>query len=126
MIHGVGTDIVEVARIDTALRRHGDRFACRVLAEAEFAEFQRSAQPAHFLAKRFAAKEAGAKALGTGFADGVSLKDLQVGKDERGRPVLAMHGRAAELCAQFGVTRIHLSLADERQHAIAFVTLECG
>ncbi|MCP5142480.1 MAG: holo-ACP synthase [Chromatiales bacterium] len=126
MIHGIGTDLVEIARVEAALKRHGDRFACRILSEAEFGEFQRAAQPAHFLAKRFAAKEAGAKALGTGFADGVTLKHLTVGKDKRGKPLLMMHARAAELCVEYGVTEVHLSIADERAYAVAFVTLVRG
>ncbi|MCB1737140.1 MAG: holo-ACP synthase [Gammaproteobacteria bacterium] len=123
MIHGIGTDIVEVARIERALTQHGERFALRILAASEFVQFQDSTQPGHFLAKRFAAKEAGAKALGTGFADGVTLKQLVVSSDPLGRPLLQMHDRAAELCREFGVTDIHLSLADERAYAVAFVTL---
>ncbi|MCB1734431.1 MAG: holo-ACP synthase [Gammaproteobacteria bacterium] len=123
MIHGIGTDIVEVARIERALAQHGERFALRILADSEFVMFQDAAQPVHFLAKRFAAKEAGAKALGTGFADGVTLKQLVVRSDERGRPILEMRGRADELCREFGIADIHLSLADERAYAVAFVTL---
>lgn len=123
MIHGIGTDIVEVARVAAALERHGRRFAERVLAETELPDFDVHKSPAHFLAKRFAAKEAGAKALGTGFTEGVTLQQIRVSRDRRGRPLLEFSGRAAELCNEFGVVAAHLSLADERDYAVAFVTL---
>ena len=123
MIHGIGTDIVAINRIQAGLDRHGDKFARRILAEQEMAGFASSASPAHYLAKRFAAKEAAVKALGTGFRDGISLGHISVGKDEKGKPILQFSGRAEELGCSLGVGEAHLSLADEKEYAVAFVTL---
>lgn len=122
MIVGIGTDIVSVARIERALARHGERFAERILAPGEREAYRCAASPVHFLAKRFAAKEAAAKAFGTGFSDGLSLHDIAVSNDSRGRPELVLTGRAAALCEELGIGEHHVSLADEREHAIAFVT----
>lgn len=122
MILGIGTDIVSIARIERALERHGERFAERILATTEREAYRRSASPSHFLAKRFAAKEAAAKAFGTGFSDGLSLHDIAVRNDRRGRPELVLTGRASGLCEELGVGEHHVSLADEKDHAIAFVT----
>lgn len=123
MIYGIGTDIVAVARIQTALDRHGERFARRVLAEGELAGFFQAASPAHYLAKRFAAKEATVKAIGWGFRDGLGLRQIAVAHDGRGRPGLVYSGRAAQLVEQLGIRASHLSLSDERDYALAFVTL---
>ena len=123
MIHGVGTDIVRVARLAADLERYGERFARRILAPRELEEFRTTPRPAHFLAKRFAAKEAAAKALGTGFRDGLTLPQITVGHDALGRPLLEYSGRAAELCRRLGIRHSHLSLADEEDYAIAYVTL---
>ncbi len=123
MIFGVGTDIVRVARIAGSLERHGARFAERILTEAELAEFAQAARPAPFLAKRFAAKEAAAKALGTGFSGGLSLRHIGVVHDARGRPGLVFTGEAARLAEALGIGEMHLSLSDEQEFAIAFVTL---
>ncbi len=123
MIHGIGTDIVEVARMQRNLQRFGERFARRLLTEGEWADFQRSPRPAPFLAKRFAAKEAAAKAMGTGFRDGLSLRHIGVTHDALGRPELAFSGVAAELRQRLNIGLAHLSLADERDYAVAFVTL---
>lgn len=123
MIHGIGTDIVQVARIRASLDRFGERFARRVLASEEWARFTTSAQPAHFLARRFAAKEATAKALGTGFRDGLGLRDIVVVNDIRGRPGLVFQGRARELEENLGIGECFVSISDEREYAVAFVTL---
>ena len=123
MIFGVGADIVRVARMEENLRRFGDKFAPRILTCNELADFQKSAQPAHFLARRFAAKEAAAKAIGTGFSGGLSLKDIGVAHDEKGRPLLEYHGRAVELIRELNIGQGYLSIADEQDHAVAFVTL---
>jgi len=123
MIHGIGTDLVHIPRIEELLLRHGMKFARRVLADSEFAEFQQSTKPAEFLAKHFAAKEATAKALGTGFRNGLSLKHIAVGHDELGRPTLNYSGVGAELVERFAIEHSHLSLSDERNYALAFVTL---
>jgi holo-[acyl-carrier protein] synthase len=123
MIFGIGTDIVSVARMSRALERHGERFAERLLAEPERADYGRSSHPAHFLAKRFAAKEAAAKALGTGFSQGISLHDIRVEHDALGRPLLGFEGCAQERLDACGIGQHFLSLADEREYAIAYVTL---
>lgn len=123
MIVGIGTDIVRIARFETMLERHGARVAERILSAEELAEFAAAARPARFLAKRFAVKEAVAKAFGTGFRDGLSLRHIGVRNDALGKPSLRFYGRAEELCAQLGVVESHVSIADEHDYAVAFVTL---
>lgn len=123
-IHGVGTDIVRVARIEENVQRYGERFALRILAPGELEDYRRCRSPAAFLAKRFAAKEAAVKALGTGFAQGIGLRDIAVGREPGGRPTLICTGRAAEICRSYGITNAHLSLADEAEYAVAFVVME--
>lgn len=124
MIFGIGTDIVRISRMADNLSRHGERFAARLLTDAEMDIFVGSAQQPQFLAKRFAAKEAAAKALGTGFRDGLSLRDIGVENDALGKPVLAFSERAQEMLAKQGIDSAHLSLADETEYAIAYVLLE--
>lgn len=124
MILGIGTDIVQIARIEQALVRHGERFAQRILAPGEWPSYQQSAKPARMLAKRFAAKEAAAKAFGTGFSGGLSLQHIVIENDALGRPLLSFEGQAQILCEQLGVVASHLSISDEHDYAIAFVTLE--
>lgn len=123
MIFGIGTDIVSVARMEVAIQRHGERFASRILAAQEMEEYQRHARPAQFLAKRFAAKEAAAKAFGTGFRDGLAMHDFIVAHDELGKPLLQFSGHAAQFCQEQGVGESFLSISDEKEHAVAFVTL---
>jgi holo-[acyl-carrier protein] synthase len=124
MIFGIGTDIVRVARMQQDLDRFGERFAERILTENEMQEFRRNAGKANFLARRFAAKEAAVKALGTGFSQGIQLHDIEVGHDEQGKPLLEFRGRAREFMREKSITISHISLADEQDHAVAFVTLE--
>lgn len=126
MIFGIGTDIVQIGRIRADLERFGDRFAIRVLTPAEYEEYKTSHMAAQFVAKRFAVKEATAKALGIGFRDGLSLSQIGVVHDGRGRPGLEYHGRALEICREFGILASHVSIADENEYAIAFVTLVAG
>lgn len=126
MIFGIGTDIVRVDRMRASIERYGDKFARRILTASEFAEFRASPRPAHFLAKRFAAKEAVAKALGTGFRDGLSLRDIGVIHDAYGKPQLAYHGKAEDLRRTLNIGAGYLSIADERDYAVAFVTLLRG
>lgn len=125
-LHGIGTDLIRVARLEAVLRRRGDRFARRILADTEYAGYLAAADRAAFLAKRFAAKEAAAKALGTGIRDGLRLAHFEVENDPLGRPRLRLRARAAELAGQLGVGTAHLSLADEGGWALAFVVLERG
>lgn len=124
MIYGIGVDIVRIARMQHALERFGDRFLCRILSERERLDLSGSPQVPRFLAARFAAKEAFAKALGTGFREGLSLCDVAVDHDARGRPLLACTGRAAELLRLREITHTHLSLTDEADYACAVVALE--
>jgi holo-[acyl-carrier protein] synthase len=122
----VGTDLVEIARIARALERHGERFAERILSPREQTEWRRRGANARVLAKRFAAKEAAAKALGTGVQAGVRLHDLEVLHDELGKPLLHFSGGAAERAKSLGAARNALSISDERLYALAFVVLSAG
>ena len=125
MIIGIGVDLCEIARIHTAVRRYGDRFAKRILATDELTEFNQlnPSMQAGFLAKRFAAKEAIAKALGTGIGRGFGFRDITVSHDELGKPLVILNSENATLSSACG-SRIHLSISDERTHAIAFCTIE--
>ncbi len=123
-IHGIGSDLIRVARLAVVLERHGERFARRILDAGELAEYAGCADRAAFLAKRFAAKEAAAKALGTGIRNGLRLAHFGVGHDRLGRPHLRLSGRAAELAERSGIVASHLTLADEGGWAQAFVVLE--
>ena len=126
MILGIGTDIVRIERMEAALSRHGARFAIRLLARSELDDFMRAARPAAFLAKRFAAKEALVKALGTGFRDGIRPRHVVVHRDDLGKPELRLAGAARSRADHMGVRHIHLSLTDEREYAVAFVVVEGG
>jgi holo-[acyl-carrier protein] synthase len=124
VIYGIGTDIVSIKRIEDALFRFGDRFLHRILNETEVAEYAQSAQSARFLAKRFAAKEAFSKALGTGIGGEVAWHDVAIGHDQRGKPIINV---SAQLIARLDLCEIrasHVSISDESEHAIAFVILE--
>jgi len=123
MIFGIGTDIVRVARIEQSLARYGERFARRILTDAEFTDFQKITRPAQFLAKRFAAKEATAKAMGTGFRNGLSLRHIGVAHDANGKPELKFSGVAADFLDRYSIRNAHISLTDEKEYAVAFVTL---
>ena len=124
MIFGIGTDIVRVERIQADLERFGERFAERILTAAEMQEFRGNASKANFLARRFAAKEAVVKAMGTGFSNGIQLHDIEVRHDPQGKPLLNFHGRAQQFLHEKRITVAHISLADEQDNAVAFVTLE--
>ena len=123
MIHGIGIDIVEVARMQESLDRHGEKFARRVLGDSELEEFTRHNNPAAFLAKRFAVKEAAAKALGTGFRDGLVLSHITVSNNELGKPELCFSDRAQELVEQYAIGESLVSLSDEKHYAVAQVIL---
>ncbi|MDC9724413.1 MAG: holo-ACP synthase [Gammaproteobacteria bacterium] len=123
MIFGIGTDLVHIPRIQTLLDKHGDKIALRILSEAEFSAFQETKNQTGFLAKRFAAKEATAKALGTGFRDGLSLRHIEVSNDKNGKPELQFLGQGLELLTELNIGRSMISLSDEKDYAVAFVTL---
>ncbi len=124
MIHGIGSDIVEYARIETMWNRYGVRFAERVLSERELPDFNSHTHAARFLAKRFAAKEAFAKAVGSGLREPVSLRRISVTHDGLGKPVLQFDEVLRTHLAQLGVNGHHLSISDERSMIVAFVVLE--
>ncbi len=124
MIHGVGTDLVSVKRIEDALFRFGDRFLHRVLSESEVTEYAQSSQPARFLAKRFAAKEAFSKAWGSGIGEAVGWHDISVAHDARGKPLIAPSAAMSEKFVKENIVAAHISLSDENDHALAFVVLE--
>jgi holo-[acyl-carrier protein] synthase len=126
MIFGIGTDIVQVARMRGSLERFGESFARRILTLAEFNEFRVDKRPAQFLAKRFAAKEALVKAMGTGFRGGVKLSDVGVTHNDAGKPGFYYGGRTEYLLREWGVVESHLSVADEEEYAVAFVILLTG
>ena len=124
MIVGTGVDLAEVDRIRQAIERHGQRFIERIYTPAEIAYVERKANRFERYAARFAAKEAGMKALGTGWAGGITWHDFEVINLPSGRPTLAFHGRAAEIAAKLGVRRVALSLTHTREQALAMVILE--
>lgn len=120
-ILGLGTDIVEKARMANLWQRFPLALPKRLLAEAEWLFFEQSHDKASFLAKRFAAKEAAAKALGTGFAQGVTPRDFFILKNQYGAPELCLQAAAAQQARNLGVQRTFLSLADEKHYAVATV-----
>ncbi|MFU8764928.1 MAG: holo-ACP synthase [Haliea sp.] len=120
----VGTDILEVARVEAVVNRLGDKFVRRILTLAERSEYAVSQHPVRLLAKRFAAKEAIAKALGTGIGRGVSWQDIEVGHDVHGAPLVHLSGGAAEVVKRRGGTAVLLSLADEQAYVVAFAALK--
>lgn len=131
MILGIGNDLVNIERIEKALDRHGSRFEMRCFTDAErdkAARRKNGGTHVHVYAKRFAAKEACAKALGTGFADAIYMKDIGVVEDEMGRPFLELKGGALEQLQKItpeGMNpRLHLSLTDDPPFAQAFVIIE--
>ena len=125
MIYGVGTDVVEIGRIEKALARFGERFARRILCEPELMRFKNHRLPAAYLAKRFAAKEAFTKALGTGIHAPANWHGVWVRNLPSGKPVLEFSENLARLLEQRNILHSHLSLTDERGVAMATVILEC-
>ncbi len=123
-VAGIGTDLVEVSRIRQLLQRHPQRFPQRILGREELRVFAEHGMPERYLAKRFAAKEAAAKALGTGIRNGICFCDIETVNDSLGKPSLVFHGGALEQLQRFGDTRVHLSISDEKAFATAFVIIE--
>ena len=124
MLVGTGIDLVEVPRIARSLERYGDRFLTRIFTEEEITYCRARASAVESFAARFAAKEAGAKALGTGIQHGVSWKEIEVRRAPGSRPILVLTGRARAIAGQLGVTRVSLSLTHTASLAIASVHLE--
>ncbi|MEX0637614.1 MAG: holo-ACP synthase [Burkholderiales bacterium] len=125
MIYGIGTDLIEIPRVERALARFGLRFAQRVLCEPELQRFRAHARPASYLAKRFAAKEAFTKALGTGIRAPANWHGVWVSNLRSGKPQLEFSTPLAALLETRGIRRTHLTLSDERGLAAATVILEC-
>ena len=123
MALAIGTDIVEIKRIVSVVDRQGDRFVDRVLCYSEREEYQRLKRNTAFLAKRFAAKEAVAKALGTGIGHGVSFQDICISNNSKGAPEVGLSGGAAEVLESLGGSKVLLSLADEQSYAVAYVVI---
>ena len=124
MILGIGTDIAALERIASLHVRYGERFAQRILSQTEMVEFASHAHPARLLMKRFAAKEALAKAVGTGLRHPVSMTQMTVAHDLLGKPSFIFSDELAAYVEKMGVIRHHLSISDERDAAVAFVILE--
>jgi len=120
---GFGVDVVEIDRISKAVERHPQRFAQRVLVRSEWERLELDAEPSRYLAKQFAAKEAVAKALGTGIAQGVTFHQMHVLRDALGAPYVELFGVAARRCQWLGGRCVRLSITDERQWAIAAAVL---
>lgn len=123
MIFGIGTDILQVARVAAAYERFGKRFAERLLMPEELRQFHDSQQPVRFLAMRFAAKEAIVKAMGTGFAHGMWLRDSGVQPNPLGRPEIVYSERGRAVCERLGIGDGYLTLSDEAGLVVAMVVL---
>lgn len=124
MIIGTGIDIVELSRIKSAYERWGAPFAERILASGEIDILKKRKEIYSYLGSRFAAKEAFLKALGTGYADGISWHDMEIERLEGERPGIKVVGRARGILDQIGATNIHLSISHEKKYAVAQVILE--
>ncbi len=123
MIYGIGTDIVAVARLRSMWERHGERVLEKLLTPREIEEFATAADKGRFLAKRFAAKEAFAKALGTGIRPPATLTAIGVCHDELGKPIIECYGQLEKM-VKIKILKTHLSISDEADYAVAYVILE--
>ncbi len=126
MIFGIGTDIVELSRIKLTHERFGDRFAQRILMQEELELLHRSKRPTRFLAMRFAGKEAIVKAMGTGFAHGVWLRDVGITNNDWGRPLVIFSERGQRVCDRLGIGNAHVSLTDDAGLVMAFAVVEAS
>ncbi len=124
MIFGVGTDVLEIRRVEAIYQRFGSRFAQRVLMPDELRLFNLSKRPVRFLAMHFAAKEAVVKALGTGFANGLWVRDTGIIADSLGKPEIIFSDRGKVVCQRLGVGKGYVSLSDEAGLIVAMAVLE--
>ncbi len=124
MIFGVGTDVVEMSRIQATYERFGEHFVNRILMEEELEMYHRSKRPVRFLAMRFAGKEATVKAMGTGFAHGIWLRDVGITNNNWGRPLVILSERGQRICERLGIGKVHVSLTDDAGLVIAFAVVE--
>lgn len=125
MIVGIGTDIVEVERIQRSLTRFGERFMGKILCAGEYRSLT-GHRPAAYLARQFSAKEAVSKALGTGMSSGVHFRNIEIARKESGAPLVRLTGEAKSRAEKLGITDIHISMSDERDYAIAYVIATNG
>jgi len=126
VIFGIGTDIVEMSRMEATWERFGEHFARRILMEEEMDLFKHTSQPARFLAMRFAGKEATVKAMGTGFAHGVWFRDVGITRNEWGRPLIIWSERGQKVCEDLGIGGGHVSLTDDAGLVMAFAVVEAA
>jgi holo-[acyl-carrier protein] synthase len=126
VIFGIGTDIVEMSRMEATWLRFGERFALRILMDEEMKLFKQTNQPVRFLAMRFAGKEAAVKAMGTGFAHGVWLRDVGITRNEWGRPLIIWSERGRKVCKNLGIGNGHVSLTDDAGLVMAFAVVEAA
>lgn len=119
-MQGIGTDLVDIARITVLHERYGERFVKRILSQAEYKLFNQQHQSSAFLAKRFAGKEAVAKALGTGLGAQVAFTEISITNHQNGKPVVELLGKASVLLTELGIREILISLSDEKNYALAF------
>lgn len=124
MLVGTGIDVVEIERIAASIERYGTRFVERIFTAGEIAYCQRKKNSAESFAARFAAKEAGAKALGTGIQRGITWTEIEVRRAPGDRPMLQFSGRALEMAERLGVKHVSLSITHSKEMAIAAVHLE--
>jgi len=123
VIFGVGTDVVRLDRVEATLERFGEHFVARLLLPEEEAQYRRHRRKARFLAMRFAGKEAVVKAMGTGFRNGMWIRDVGIVADPRGKPEIIYSERGRAVCAQMGIGAGHVSLTDEAGLVVAFAVL---
>lgn len=126
MIFGVGTDVVQLSRIQATFDRFGDHFVRRLLMEPELELFEHSKSPVRFLAMRFAGKEATVKAMGTGFSHGIWLRDVGITNNNWGRPLVIWSERGRHVCDHLGIGNGHVSLTDDAGLVIAFSVVEAA
>lgn len=124
MIYGIGTDIAKIARFEALLAKHGQAFVAKILTDAEQAAFAHSKAGAAFLAKRFAAKEAFAKAVGQGLRHPATLHNIGVGHGALGKPQYVYAPELQAWLTERGINRVHLSISDERDNVVAFAIAE--
>ncbi len=124
MIRGIGVDFVSIPRIAEIWEKHGERFARRILTDLEWPSFEATHAPARLLAKRFAAKEAFSKALGTGIRHPMGFHSVSIQHNDLGQPQFCIHGDLASYLKEKGIAHMHVSLSDEIESAVAFVVLE--
>ena len=124
MILGIGVDVVEIPKIEAVLKRWEDRFLHRVFTEEEIQHCRLRKDPSPHFAVRFAAKEAFLKALGLGYTEGIRWKDIEIGRNSSGQPTVRVHNHIRDLCQQYGIKKIHVSMSHHGAYGVSQVLLE--